>query len=221
MVSFHRALSETTTTTEAPAEFETPSPHKRKWEEETLTEEFFNQPQTDSEKRKSIFDIELHLQTPLPSHKLHQYFSVQSGWCNTKMKKTPDSNTSPEPEATSLGQMSLDLELNLTCESLKKKEECHDINEKKNSGSPGGFGERDLLIESSKPTRDSCALTRTPSWLSSEGDHKEMIATVCMKCHMLVMLCKSSPACPNCKFMHPPDQNPSKFLKRRRCSLLC
>ena len=118
--------------------------------------------------------------------------------------------------------MSLDLEL-----SLKKKEDGYDTDEKKNHGSTGSaFGERDLMIESSNKCKkdDSCVLTRSPPWwLSSEGDdHKEMITTVCMRCHMLVMLCKSSPACPNCKFMHPPDQNPSKFLKRKKVQpLLC
>ncbi|TKY56254.1 hypothetical protein E2542_SST20697 [Spatholobus suberectus] len=227
MVSFHKALAETPIT-QVPAEFEAP-PRKRKWEEETLTKEFFKHDPTDSEKRKFIFDIELHHETPLPSQKLQQYLTIQSGQIhlrNTMMNvKTPDSERNPDPEAPSLGQMSLDLELNLTCESLKKKEDSYyDINKKKNSGSTGStFGERDLLIESSNCKKDdSCVLTRPPSWLSSEGDHKEMIATVCMRCHMLVMLCKSSPACPNCKFMHPPDQNPSKFLKRKKVQpLLC
>ncbi|KAK7301214.1 hypothetical protein RJT34_12075 [Clitoria ternatea] len=220
MVSFHKALAETPKT-EAPSElFKAPS--KRKWED---TEEFFRQNhQIETEKRKPIFDIELHLETPLPSHKLQQYLSIQSGQihlCN--MKASEKSKINHEPQQPSLGQMGLDLELNLTCESLKKKEEGYDdINEKRiNFGSLRGFGEHDSLIEPSKVKNDSCALTQTPSWLASEGDHKEMIATVCMRCHMLVMLCKSSPSCPNCKFMHPPDQNPSKFLKRRRCSLLC
>ncbi|XP_027332911.1 uncharacterized protein LOC113847818 isoform X2 [Abrus precatorius] len=212
MVSFHKVLVETPKT-DPPSEFEA-LPHKRKFDEKKLTEEFFKQDQTYSEKRKPTFDIELNLETPLSSYQLHQYLTIQSGQihlCNTKMNKTADSKGNLE-----VGQMSLDLELNLTCESLKKKEESYDINEKKNSGSPRNFGEGDLLNESINHKRDSCALTRTPSWLSSEGDHKEMIATVCMRCHMLVMLCKSSPSCPNCKFMHPPDQNPSKFLKRRR-----
>ncbi|KAK7385306.1 hypothetical protein VNO78_31022 [Psophocarpus tetragonolobus] len=215
MVSFYKKLPETPIP-EVPPEFETP-PRKRKWEEETLTEEFFKHDPMD-EKRKSIFGIELHLETPLPSHKLQQYHTLQSGQihlCNTgmSMMKTPGSERNSDPEAASLGQMSLDLEL-----SLKKKEDSYDINhEKKNHGSTlGTFGERDLLNESSKCKKNSCALTRSPSWLSSEGDHKEMIATVCMRCHMLVMLCKSSPACPNCKFMHPPDQSPSKFLKRSK-----
>jgi len=150
--------------------------------------------------------------------------SRQIHLCNTgmTMMKTQDFERNSDPKVPSLGQMSLDLEL-----SLKKKEDGYDINEKKNYGSSGSaFGERDLfLVESSKSKKDdSCVLTRpAPSWLSSEGDdHKEMIATVCMRCHMLVMLCKSSPACPNCKFMHPPGQNPSKFLKKKKVQpLLC
>ncbi|XP_061338522.1 uncharacterized protein LOC133285321 [Gastrolobium bilobum] len=221
MVSFHKALPESPKT-EAPAEFDASS-KKRKWEE-AITEEFFKD-QTNAEKRKSIFDIDLHLETPLSSHKWQQYLNIQSGQThlsNTRMnRKTPDSKKNPEPDQPqSFGQMSLDLELNLTCESLKKKEDSYDINEKINSGSSGSLGERDLLIGSKKYKKDSCVLTRSPSWLSSEAEHKEMIARVCMRCHMLVMLCKSSPSCPNCKFMHPPDQNPFKFFKKRRCSLL-
>ncbi|KAK1290821.1 hypothetical protein QJS10_CPB18g00444 [Acorus calamus] len=29
-----------------------------------------------------------------------------------------------------------------------------------------------------------------------------MVAVACIKCHLLVMLCKSSPSCPNCKYAH-------------------
>ncbi|KAL4310554.1 hypothetical protein GQ457_01G027620 [Hibiscus cannabinus] len=52
------------------------------------------------------------------------------------------------------------------------------------------------------------------------AEEEEMVATVCSRCHMLVMLIKSSPACPNCKFMHPPALGPPKLLKQR-LSLLC
>ncbi|KAH7663939.1 WW domain-containing protein [Dioscorea alata] len=30
-----------------------------------------------------------------------------------------------------------------------------------------------------------------------------MIAVPCFNCHLLVMLCKSSPTCPNCKYVYP------------------
>ncbi|XP_010455300.1 PREDICTED: uncharacterized protein LOC104736912 [Camelina sativa] len=39
------------------------------------------------------------------------------------------------------------------------------------------------------------------------GSEEEMVARVCLKCHILVMLCKASPACPNCKFMHSPRRH--------------
>ncbi|OEL24680.1 hypothetical protein BAE44_0014301 [Dichanthelium oligosanthes] len=35
----------------------------------------------------------------------------------------------------------------------------------------------------------------------ASGGH--MVAVPCVNCHLLVMLCKSSPACPNCKFVQP------------------
>ncbi|RCV38000.1 hypothetical protein SEVIR_8G110100v4 [Setaria viridis] len=39
--------------------------------------------------------------------------------------------------------------------------------------------------------------TRSPNG----GGH--MVAVPCANCHLLVMLCKSSPSCPNCKFVQP------------------
>lgn len=42
---------------------------------------------------------------------------------------------------------------------------------------------------------------------SGGRSEEEMVARVCMKCHMLVMFCKASPACPNCKFMHSPEDH--------------
>ncbi|XP_019418419.1 PREDICTED: uncharacterized protein LOC109329203 [Lupinus angustifolius] len=219
MISLHKALRENPNV-EVPSELE-PSPKKGKWEE-PFTEELFKD-QSNTEKIKSIFGIELHLETPLPSHNWQQYLSIQSGHihlCDTTtiISNTPNSRRSPEPEPPSHGQMSLDLELNLTYKSLVKKEDSYDTREKKNFGSieESSEAERDLLIASSKYKKDS------PSLLSiSEGDNTEMVASVCMRCHMLVLLCKLSPSCPNCKFMHPPDHNPSKFLKRKRCRLLC
>uniref|UniRef100_A0A0A9GNA2 Uncharacterized protein n=1 Tax=Arundo donax TaxID=35708 RepID=A0A0A9GNA2_ARUDO len=36
--------------------------------------------------------------------------------------------------------------------------------------------------------------------MSSGGN---IMAMPCANCHLLVMLCKSSPSCPNCKFVQP------------------
>ncbi|KAE9615238.1 hypothetical protein Lalb_Chr04g0253151 [Lupinus albus] len=221
MISLHKALSESPKM-EVPSELE-PSPKKGKWEE-PFTEELFKD-QSNAEKIKSIFGIELHLETPLHSHNRQQYLSIQSGHihlCDTTriISNTQNSKRSyePEPEPPSHGQISLDLELNLTYKSLVKKEDSYNTREKKNLCciEESSAAERDLLIESSNYKKDS------PSLLSiSEGDNTEMVASVCMRCHMLVLLCKLSPSCPNCKFMHPPDHNPFKFLKRKRCRLLC
>lgn len=144
--------------------------------------------------------------------------------CNTRMSRNEAEDhkkSLEEPPSSAAGHMSLDLELNLTCESVRKREGSDDMinNAKQNKISSS---EESSKYKNNKGSSSSSSggLTPPPSWLSSEGDHKEMVTTVCMRCHMLVMLCKSSPACPNCKFMHPPDQKPSTFLKRR-CTLLC
>ena len=192
--------------------------------------------------------IQVHTHTYLHTHKPHTHTYIwrlrwyevyiiilfdhmQSGQIhNTKMSKNSAedrSRTYDQPELPSPRLMSLDLGLNITCESPMKKEGSNyggvNNNEKQNHSSIGILNEHDVFVESRKDDKKgslSGGSSGSPSWLSSEVDHKEMTATVCMKCHMLVMLCKSSPTCPNCKFMHPPDQNPSTFLKRR-CSLLC
>lgn len=38
---------------------------------------------------------------------------------------------------------------------------------------------------------------------ATEDSSREMVAGVCVRCHMLVMMCRANPACPNCKFLHP------------------
>ncbi|XP_062204766.1 protein CURLY FLAG LEAF 1-like [Phragmites australis] len=41
---------------------------------------------------------------------------------------------------------------------------------------------------------------KKPGTMSSGGN---MVAVPCANCHLLVMLCKSFPSCPNCKFVQP------------------
>ncbi|XP_010421805.1 PREDICTED: uncharacterized protein LOC104707203 [Camelina sativa] len=54
----------------------------------------------------------------------------------------------------------------------------------------------------------------------SGGSEEEMVARVCIKCHILVMLCKASPACPNCKFMHSPEDTSLSLLFTPKPTLL-
>lgn len=55
---------------------------------------------------------------------------------------------------------------------------------------------------------------------SSSSGSTNMVALACLNCHLLVILSKSSPACPNCKYVHslptfqpqPPKVSPIKSL---------
>lgn len=153
---------------------------------------------------------------------IFMYVYVQSGkihYYNTKTQtrtsRDPRSS-SPEPPSPSdhhHHHMSLDLELNLTTsESPGKNRVAEDHFSKHNSSTTFS----DLSIESTRQKKSSSSTSSRsscPSWLTFEADQQEMVATVCMRCHMLVMLCKSSPACPNCKFVHPPEKSPSTFIQ--------
>ncbi|XVF39508.1 hypothetical protein PTKIN_Ptkin01aG0040300 [Pterospermum kingtungense] len=207
------------------------SSKKRKLEEpQGLSAEetnFEKRPKADQSKR-SVFGMEPHLETPLPLE-WQRYLDIQSGqiqFYNTKTDTKPSKDPrriSPEPTSHA-GHMSLDLELNLQCDSVRKNIDAtcyHQQFNKHNSVIPSRAGSVDKKIINSS----SGGLTQNLSWLGVEEEDdeqgkQEMVATVCMRCHMLVMLCKSSPACPNCKFMHPPDQGPPKLFKQR-LSLLC
>ncbi|TVU48098.1 hypothetical protein EJB05_07721 [Eragrostis curvula] len=57
-------------------------------------------------------------------------------------------------------------------------------------------------------------------------DGREMVPAVCVRCHMLVMMCRASPACPNCKFqphqpsrasLPPPEPEPLKLGLQLLC----
>lgn len=50
--------------------------------------------------------------------------------------------------------------------------------------------------------------------VSSGGGN--MIAVPCANCHLLVMLCKSSPSCPNCKFVQSLAPAPPQAAAHRR-----
>ncbi|KAF3337914.1 WW domain-containing protein [Carex littledalei] len=59
---------------------------------------------------------------------------------------------------------------------------------------------------------------RQNSWSGSHGssgdsDSDGMVAVVCVNCHLLVMLSKASPYCPNCKFLHSPNIETVKSLE--------
>ncbi|CAL4913022.1 unnamed protein product [Urochloa decumbens] len=54
------------------------------------------------------------------------------------------------------------------------------------------------------PAHQEKAKKPRPAAPPAAEDSREMVAAVCVRCHMLVMMCRASPACPNCKFLHTP-----------------
>jgi len=97
-----------------------------------------------------------------------------------------------EEESTNCPPPGLDLELNLT------------------------FSPRPALAHQEKKKPKPAARPRPPTAAAAESrpqpaeaaaeDSREMVAAVCVRCHMLVMMCRASPACPNCKFLHTPSR---------------
>ncbi|EXB97551.1 hypothetical protein L484_003395 [Morus notabilis] len=187
---------------------------KRKWEDPFDYREQVFEKRYKAEGQNFMAGIELHLETPLPSE-WQRCLDIQSGkihFYNTKTRtrtsRDPRSaTTTPQPAISPSDHhdhhhMSLDLELNLTTSDSPRKNRATDGHFSKLNSSTTLS---DLsIVTTNKQKKNSC-----PSWLAFEADQQEMVATVCMRCHMLVMLCRSSPACPNCKFMHPPEKSPS------------
>lgn len=225
MVSFHTQLIPNQRKSITP-EFEDSS-KKRKLEDEPKEEEFFEKRFKPQSMSKSIFDIELHLETPLPFD-WQRCLDIQSGqvyFCNTRThertSRDPRRTKSPEPPTSSC-HMSLDLELNLPCDhsSLNKSSSQTDDHHNNSTNSNScNYNSKDLFssLHNKKINSNGSLESTRPSWLAFEGGEEEMVAAVCKRCFMLVMLCKSSPACPNCKFMHPPPEQqtvPNLFKKR-------
>ncbi|XP_058096798.1 protein CURLY FLAG LEAF 1-like [Magnolia sinica] len=187
---------------------------KRKWDDREREED-------PTKESKTMLDIELHLETPLPLE-WQRCLDLQSGkihFYNTRTQRRTCKDPRESPEPQDLHPMSLELKLNLPCESIEAHANGKENQMKHHPNSPHDSG--DSSKNSSPPrTTNSSGLSRSLSWVSFDADHQEMVAAVCMRCHMLVMLCKSSPSCPNCKFMHPPNENPLTLFKPN-LSLLC
>lgn len=100
------------------------------------------------------------------SGRIH-FYNTRTSERTTKVPRSSTTTHAPPAETS----ISLDLELNLGCDSPPTaKLTRHNRNDKV------------LLQEDTEP--------------------REMVAAACMRCHMLVMMSKSSPSCPNCKFLH-------------------
>lgn len=192
------------------------SSKKRKWEETEGGEEEDGRETSKSfksaEAKPNSFDhIELQIDTPLPLE-WQRCLDIKSGqihFYNTRTHKRTSKdprkqNQTPEP--------SLDLELNLTCKSTEKTTSPIEAEDRCSSNSRGH-----------KDDHAACELYRpSPSPPPVESRQQEMVAGVCMRCHMLVMMCKAAPSCPNCKFVYPSSSQCSSLLLKPSSGLsLC
>ncbi|KAE8789417.1 hypothetical protein D1007_36399 [Hordeum vulgare] len=108
-----------------------------------------------------------------------------------------------EEDVANCGPQGLDLDLNLAFEPRRRspvKEEKRA--EAKPAAATGGDHHGD----------------QAPA---SASGGMEMVAAVCMRCHMLVMMCRACPACPNCKFLHPTSRPTPPAPLKLGLQLLC
>ncbi|RWW13299.1 hypothetical protein GW17_00022994 [Ensete ventricosum] len=145
-------------------------------------------------KAEEADDIRFNLDAPLPLE-WQRCLDLQIHFYNTRTHRRTSRDPRLHLETPPSSPLSLDLELNLACEPPRShidgggREE-----ERRKQGNSGG---------------NPCSL----SWMSLDADPDEMVATVCMRCHMLVMMNKATLSCPNCKFIHPPDHGSSTSIK--------
>ncbi|XP_009386378.2 protein CURLY FLAG LEAF 1-like [Musa acuminata AAA Group] len=151
-------------------------------------------------------EIELNLDAPLPldwqrcldikSGQIH-FYNTRTNRRTSRHPSKLSSEPPPPPPPPPSSRLSLDLDLNL----MSPRSHLHEA-------------EAEQMKHGN--ARNSCML-RT----SDEADPGEMVASVCMRCHMLVMMTKASLSCPNCKFVHPPDRSWSALIKPALKLLCC
>lgn len=188
---------------------ETSPSKKRKWDDQYHHDLNKNKPTP-----KTSSAVDLRLETPYSSEWQH-CLDIESGeihFYNTRTKK----RTHKDPRRSELerpSHMSLDLELNLPCGD-----------DHSNNHVPSHSGIKNPSDHSrTKPKTLSLFTTNSSVSPAVEGEEEvEMVAAACKRCHMLVVLCKSSPTCPNCKFMHPLESSPvPKFMIKPGLGLSC
>ncbi|XP_074563646.1 uncharacterized protein LOC141820256 [Curcuma longa] len=62
--------------------------------------------------------------------------------------------------------------------------------------------EQKLELDLNVTEKVSSVVVSSPQEDDSSAGNYNMVAVVCVHCHLLVMICSSSPCCPNCKRMN-------------------
>ncbi|XP_074560409.1 uncharacterized protein LOC141816553 [Curcuma longa] len=173
---------------------------KRKKGDEEESEGLFGK-ETKVEKEE---EIELSLNVPLPLD-WQRCLDIKSGqihFYNTRTQRRTSTDPrlilDPLPAST----LSLDLELNLASPDLAPRPKLQD-----NSKGPS--------LSWTSPDAD------VGVGASASASAGEMVAAVCARCHMLVMMSKPALSCPNCKFVNLLDHSFSTAIKPAVNILCC
>lgn len=172
----------------------------------------------DDSRGEVVDGIELNFDAaPLPPE-WQRCLDIKSGqihYYNTRTQKRtwkdprgePDFHAAEEEEdeaeesANYCAPPGLDLELNLAFEPRRRALAAgHEKSKKKKKKKP--TPPRPAAAAALAAAEEERRPRPPPS--DSRDSSREMVAAVCVRCHMLVMMCRASPACPNCKFLHPP-----------------
>ncbi|CAD6209947.1 unnamed protein product [Miscanthus lutarioriparius] len=167
----------------------------------------------DDDRGEVVDGIELNFDAaPLPPE-WQRCLDIKSGqinYYNTRTQKRtwkdprgePDYRAAPasaedddeeEEDSANCAPPGLDLELNLTFEPRRA------LAHEKKKPKPAAAAAATKAADDHRGLQ----LAAEEAEDSSSSGRREMVAGVCVRCHMLVMMCRASPACPNCKFLHP------------------
>ncbi|KAK6122849.1 hypothetical protein DH2020_043375 [Rehmannia glutinosa] len=69
--------------------------------------------------------------------------------------------------------------------------------------------QKHLDLELNMSTGCSGSSSSNSSEAIKESTSSNMVALACSNCHLLVILCRSSPSCPNCKYVHSLPSSPN------------
>ncbi|KAL8026665.1 hypothetical protein ABFX02_14G043300 [Erythranthe guttata] len=122
--------------------------------------------------------VDLHqLKNPLPSD-WEQCLDLQSGRMYYVNRKTSTKSWN-RPEV----EQKLDLELNISTTTSYNNYEQKGSSSASSSSSSSSSYSKNIVN-------------------NNINNNNNMVALACSNCHLLVILCRSSPSCPNCKYVH-------------------
>lgn len=158
---------------------------------------------------QQMLDVELHLgDRPMPVE-WQRCLDIQSGRIHFLNSPTPRRTSNgqgrgPPSPPKSIGldapaPAGIDLELNLSCDSSSSSASSQ-------RGEDFNVDQHSIKNENkikAYTNKSSTAGSTAETAAAPESSFDEMVAAVCARCHMLIMMRRTSPSCPNCKFLHP------------------